>query len=219
MTIKLEGAGDELRFKIDLASKCVGHIREAQRNHTESLLALGQALYAFDHERLWQYIPDPENSGYGFASFDKWLRSDADLSYSTCRLAMQAYDLLIVEAEYEFDEIAEIPVGKIQVIVPEIKAIYEQRDRQINEAAYGATSWDEHMANIEHANIQAKEAVAGWVADAAVLSRPDLKRKRVEDKGGRVWQGLLCVDDVPEHLRDRFDPDVPIQTRFMQLPE
>jgi len=189
-------SGDDLtRSQINEASVLIANIRRAQQNHTESLLTLGEMLYLFDRDACWRFVPDPETSGYGFVSFDKWLRSDAELSYSTCRLALQTYSLLIVDAGYDREEISGIAVGKLQEIIPEIKAIFDKGGKGVY------------------------DRVDGWIADAHVLSRTDLKKKRVEVKGGKVWQGLLCYGDIPEHLRDRFDADDPIQARFMQLPE
>lgn len=212
-------ADSTTRFHIFVASRGIERIKEAQQNHTESLLALGAALYEFYTNNWYQYVPDPDNDGYGFASFDKWLRSDADLSYSTCRLALQTYELLVVRAGYDMAALSTIAVGKLQEIVPEIKAIYELRDSRVDELSECEGAFDERMELIAGLHDAAEQRVADWLADAQVLSRTDLKQRRVEVKGGRVWQGLINYGDVPEHLRDRFDPGEPINARYMQLPE
>ena len=198
---------------IQTASAAIGRIKAAQAVHTEAMLALGRELYNFREDDLWQYVPDPENPPYGYVSFDKWLRSEAELSYSGCRLALQVHETLIVRMCIDTEQIRTVAVGKLQEVIPEITAIADEMDRRISDAEEL-----DRPGDIDAIYEEACQQAATWLADAQTLSRNDLATLRKERRGFKAWTGQIAYGDLPEWLQRHFEPDQPIKAELLQLP-
>lgn len=198
---------------LQTASAAISRIKAAQAVHTDAMLALGRELYNFREDDLWQYTPDPENPPYGYTSFDKWLRSDHELSYSGCRLALQVHETLIVRMCIDAEQIRHVAVGKLQEVIPEITAIADEMDRRISDAEEL-----NQTAEIDVIYDEACQQAATWLADAQSLSRNDLATLRKERRGFKAWTGQIPFGDLPEWLQRHFEPDQPIRAELLQLP-
>lgn len=90
-------------------------ITEEYKKLGEVTLELGKLLCEFEQSGLWVHLFDADNNRW--RSFDKWLRGQPELGYSTCRRAMQSY------ANGTFfdigeDELAEIDPSKLVALNP-----------------------------------------------------------------------------------------------------
>lgn len=161
-----------LHQRVELAHAAEQFVLKRARAATYAFLMYGAALYEFETERHWVYLPDPlvsQSDGLTpFRSFDKWLRSRKELNYSMARLALQVWKRFVVDLGIPKTDLAAVDVSKFQDITPEVQRLVENADTP-------------------EALIEARQRALEWVASGSDLSRKDLQDLR-GDYGG--WETI-----------------------------
>lgn len=181
-----------------------------QRKVTNEWIELGRMLTVFCEEGWWTYLPDstqdaePGQPQPTYDSFNKYLRNEPELSYSTCRAAMQAYGLFVEEFEVPPEELAAVDPSKFTDLNPKVVEIMEKRDAAIQDEP------DDEEAHIA-AQAAAKNEVMEWVYFAQDATRADIQARRNEEAGEEGWRSktvTLNRDDLPAYIRDEFAPGI-----------